>query len=136
MKIALDTNVIVSGLLAPFGPSGEIMRIVASGDLQLCYDVRITSEYKDVLLRPKFSFNSTDVGNLLAQIETRGFMVTAAPLTKRLPDQDDEPFLEIAIGGKAQYLVTGNLKDYPFKKRQGVLVVSPKEFLEVYRKRL
>jgi hypothetical protein len=33
MKIVLDTNVLVSGLLQPFGPSGQIVRLVASGDL-------------------------------------------------------------------------------------------------------
>jgi len=33
MKIVLDTNVLVSGLLTPFGPSGEIVRMVFSDEL-------------------------------------------------------------------------------------------------------
>lgn len=37
MKIVLDTNVLVSGLLQPFGPSGQIVRLVASGDLVPCH---------------------------------------------------------------------------------------------------
>ena len=134
MKVVLDTNVIVSGLSHAFSSSGEIVRMVTSGDLQVCYDVRILSEYREVLLRPKFSFEAVDVYDLLAQIEVCGFTVTATPLTKRLPDPDDESFLEVALAGKAQVLVTGNLKHYPANKRQDMLVVSPTEFLEVYRK--
>jgi len=134
MKVVLDTNVIVSGLLHSFSSSGEIVRMVTSRDLQVCYDVRILSEYKEVLRRPKFSFDAVDVYDLLAQIEFCGFTVTAIPLTKRLPDPDDEAFLEVALAGKAKVLVTGNLKHYPANKRQGMLVVSPTEFLEVYRK--
>jgi predicted nucleic acid-binding protein len=41
MKIVLDTNVLVSGLLQPLGPSGQIVRLVASGELVLCYDPRM-----------------------------------------------------------------------------------------------
>lgn len=134
MKIVLDTNVVVSGLLYPFGPSGEVIRMVTSGELQLCYDARVLSEYKEVLLRRKFSFNPADVYDLLEQIEVCGFAVAGKLLTGRLPDPDDEPFLEVALAGEARYLVTGNPKHFPAKERQDMLVVSPREFLEVYRK--
>lgn len=132
MKVVLDTNIVVSGLLSPFGSSGKIVRMAASGDIELYYDARILCEYRDVLLRPKFSFVQIHIEYLLDQIKACGHIVAAKPLVKRLPDADDEPFLEVALEGKAQYLVTGNLKHYP-KKQQGILVVSPAEFLEVYR---
>jgi len=35
MNIVLDTNILVSGLLQPVGPSGQIVRLVASGELAL-----------------------------------------------------------------------------------------------------
>lgn len=133
MKVVLDTNVVVSGLISPFGAPGEIVRMVASGALELCYDARVLSEYRSVLLRQKFSFDQAHVGDLLDQIEACGHVTTGKLLTKRLSDPDDEPFLEIALGGEAHYLVTGNLKHYPAEKRQGMRVVSPTEFLEIYR---
>lgn len=133
MKIVIDTNVLVSGLLSPSGPSGEIVRMVASGILELCYDARILSEYRNVLLRPKFSFDQDHVNALLDQIKTCGRVVAVEPLTKRLPDPKDEPFLEAALAEKIQCLVTRNLKHYPAKKREGMLVVPPEEFLEIYR---
>jgi hypothetical protein len=63
MKIVLDTNVLVSGLLTPYGSSGKIVRMIFSGDLTLILDARILSEYRDVLVRPKFGFNKDDVAS-------------------------------------------------------------------------
>ena len=135
MKIVLDTNVLVSGLLCPFGGPGEIVRMAASGTLELCYDARILSEYRKVLLRSKFSFDQVHVEYLLEQIKGGGELAATEPLAKRLPDPDDEPFLEATLAGKVQCLVTGNLKHYPVNRRQGMLVTSPAQFLEIYRKR-
>ena len=39
---------LVSGLLNPHGPPGQIVRMVAAGDIVLCYDARITTEYRKV----------------------------------------------------------------------------------------
>jgi putative PIN family toxin of toxin-antitoxin system len=136
MKIVLDTNVLVSGLLQPFGPSGQIVRLVASGDLVLCHDPRILAEYQEVLLRKKFSFDPERVETLLEEIRAGGIPIAARPLTIRLPDFDDEPFLEIALAGGAQYLVTGNVKHYPAEAWSGVEVLSPRSFIELYRAHL
>ena len=42
MRIVLDTNVLISGMLTPFGVCGEIIRIFTSGGLTLCVDSRIS----------------------------------------------------------------------------------------------
>ena len=135
MKIVLDTNVLVSGLLTPFGSSGEIVRMVSAGKLILQYDSRILLEYQEVLYRPKFQFNREDIDLLFDYINKNGQVVPTSPLKKRLPDPDDEPFLEVAIGGKAECLVTGNKVHYPRQFREGIKVLSPSEFINFYRKR-
>ncbi len=135
MKIVLDTNVLASGLLTPFGTSGEIVRMVSAGKLVLQYDSRILLEYKDVLYRPKFQFNTEHVDLLLDCIKKNGQLVATIPLKHSLPDQDDEPFLQIAIGGKAECLITGNKAHYPKQFREGITVLSPSEFINFYRKR-
>ena len=133
MKIVLDTNVLVSALLSPFGPPGEILGLITSGMIRVCHDARVLSEYRQVLLRPAFPFGRVQVESLMDQIEADGEPVTALPLSQRLPDPDDEVFLAVALAGNAGYLVTGNLKHYPERSRQGVQVVSPRDFLESYR---
>ncbi len=134
MKIVLDTNVFVSGLLTPFGPSGEIVRMVFSCELILYIDARILSEYQDVLHRPRFSFNKDQIDILLEFIKHYGQFVSSSPLRNHLPDTDDEPFLEVAIAGKVTSLITGNAAHYPAPFREGIDVFSPSEFIEFYRK--
>ena len=136
MNIVLDTNVLVSGLLEPFGPPAQIVQMTSSGALSLCYDVRILTEYQEVLKRPHFKFDPEQVETLLEQIREDGHPVVGQPLQVQLPDPDDEPFLEVAIAGKVRCLVTGNIKDYPISRRQGMEVVKPTEFLDIYRKEM
>jgi uncharacterized protein len=130
MKIVLDTNLIVAGLLSPFGPCGDIVRMVSSGNLTLCTDARVLSEYREVLERPKFGFDHDKVAAILDYIEHHSRVVASAPLSHPLPDPDDEPFLEIAVSGGADYLVTGNAVHFPSEYCQGVAVVSPSDFLK------
>jgi putative PIN family toxin of toxin-antitoxin system len=134
MKIALDTNVVISGLLSPYGKPAQIMRMVSSGEITLSFDARILTEYQEVLLRPKFEFNREKVGTLLTQIKYMGEIVSTVPLKKSLPDPDDNPFLEVAIAGKVKFLVTGNLNHFPKKLCQNVEVLSPSDFLKEYIK--
>jgi len=130
MKIVLDTNVLVAGLLTPFGPCGDIVRMVSSGNLTLCIDSRVLSEYREVLERPKFNFDHDKIAAILDYIEHHGWIVASTPLLLSLPDPDDEPFLEIAVSGGADYLVTGNFVHFPPELCQGAKVVSPADFLK------
>jgi predicted nucleic acid-binding protein len=109
--------------------------MVASGTLRLCFDARILTEYEEVLARPKFRFNAEQTQALMEHIQAEGFSVAGNPLPVRLPDPSDEPFLESAVAGKADCLITGNTKHFPSARRQGMTVLSPREFLGYYRKR-
>ena len=136
MKIVLDTNVVVSGLLNPYGAPGAIVGMVAAGELMLCFDSRILLEYREVLGRPAFPFQRDQIDAFLEQVRGAGEPVAARPLPAGLPDPDDEPFLEVAVAAGAEYLVTGNVRHYPARCRRGVRVVSPRKFLEVFRREM
>jgi putative PIN family toxin of toxin-antitoxin system len=136
VKVVLDTNVLVAGLLSPFGPPGEIVRLVASGTLSLCFDARILSEYAEVLTRPKFQFEQEQIHILLDQIRAEGEPVAGKPLPLRLPDESDEPFLEAALAGNAVCVITGNLKHFPIARCRNMKILSPNGFLDYYRKEM
>lgn len=136
MIVVLDTHVLVAGLLSPFGPPGEIVRMIASGSLSIAYDARIMAEYVDVLRRPKFSFDQEHVEAFLDHMRATGTVVAGDPLPTRLPDPSDEPFLEVALAGRARCVITGNVKHFPAGARQGLRVYTPDEFLDFYRESL
>jgi putative PIN family toxin of toxin-antitoxin system len=134
MNIVLDANVLVAGLLTPFGVCGEIARMVSSGELTLSFDARILSEYDEVLHRPKFKFAEEKIATLLDYITYQGRTTATSPLKNSLPDPDDEPFLEVAIASRAACLVTGNQGHYTAGLCGKVKVLSPKEFIIFYKK--
>ena len=136
MIIVLDTNVLISGILKPYSKAATILRLVADGAIQLAYDLRLLSEYRDVLNRPKFNFAKENVEGFLEQTEKEGFLVSVKPLKFHLPDPDDEPFLEVALSGGVKAMVTGNKRHFPKKECGGMRVLSPAEFLEAVNEKI
>lgn len=135
MKIVLDTNIVVSGLLQSKGNPAQVLTLVLSGAVQPCHDERILAEYAEVLARPRFKFDPERVREVLNKIQTDGLAIDATSQRNlRLPDVDDEPFLAVALASSADFLVTGNLADYPPDKRQGCAVVSPAAFMIEWRR--
>ena len=135
MKVVIDTNVLVSGLLSPSGAPGEIVRMFVSGNIEIVYDARIVDEYEEVLKRPKFGIEHAYVDDIIYFVEQFGYPSAGVPLRHRLPDRDDEMFLEAALASWADFLITGNMAHYPPALRQGVSVVTPGEFVSKYRRR-
>ena len=136
MTIVLDTNVIVSGILRPYSKAAAILRLAATGTIKLAYDLRILSEYQDVLSRPKFSLAKENINAFLDQVEKEGVLVSVIPLKFRLSDPDDEPFLEVALAARVEAIITGNKRHFPKKEYQGTRILSPAELLEAIRDKI
>ena len=131
MRIVLDTNVLASALLSPGGAPAAVLQLVLAGRVLLCFDARIMTEYREVFRRPKFDFDARLVDELLEFLEFEGELVAAVPLPLSLPDPDDAIFLEVASAGGAGFVVTGNIRHFPTDTRQGITVVSPRDFIEI-----
>lgn len=131
MKIVLDTNVIVSSLLSTEGVPATVLRCVLAGRVSICFDERILSEYRRVLVRSKFGFDATQVAILLEFLEANGEPVLATPLNLPLPDPSDAMFIEVAIASDAECLATGNMKHFPAECLQGVRAVTPRVLCEM-----
>lgn len=136
MIVVLGTNVLVSGLLNPFGKTAALIRLIIEGRIRLAYDTRIVTEYDEVLHRPKFPFTEDQIAPLLDQFMTGGISVSTLPLSAKLPDPDDEMFLEVAIAAQAEALITGNKAHFPEEFCGNIKVFSPAEFLVFYHSQL
>jgi len=133
MIVVVDTNALVSGVLKPYSPAASILRMVVEGIIQPAYDLRILAEYREVLSRPKFNFGRETINPLLDQIEEEGFLISASPLKSPLPGPADEPFLEVAVAAASAALITGNRRHFPRGSCGAVKILSPAEFLEMFR---
>lgn len=132
MRIVIDTNILVSGLINPYGSPGRVLDLLLSGTVQVAYDDRILGEYESVLMRPKFGFEPRQVRALLDYIRLSGLLVSALPLqdiSEPPTDPDDMPFAEVAVAGEVDILVTGNQSHFEFLSKHRLKVLTPAEFL-------
>ncbi|OGW29645.1 MAG: putative toxin-antitoxin system toxin component, PIN family [Nitrospirae bacterium GWC2_42_7] len=132
MRIVLDTNVLISGIITPFGNAARILDMLVVGELHALYDDRMLAEYREVLHRPKFGFEKDVIEEFLTYIESEGSKVTAIPLNKEMIDKDDIPFVETAITGLADVLITGNKRHFTGKATRQIKIMTPDEFLKFW----
>jgi uncharacterized protein len=134
VRIVLDTNVLVSGLLSPHGAPGQVLDLLVAGEITLIFDDRILAEYREVARRPRFGFRVEDVSRVLDLIRATGEHVVGRPMAVTLPDGSDLPFLEVAAAGRADALVTGNARHFvPIGGHHSVPVLSPRALLDALR---
>jgi uncharacterized protein len=130
VRVVIDTNVLVSGLMKKGTPPASVVRGLYSGELVALYDQRILSEYRDVLVRPKLArIHLPDAMDLLDFIDARGEELEGASFAHQLPDPGDQPFAEVAFTGKAELLITGNVRDFPVGDL--IRVVTPRQWLDL-----
>ena len=133
MRIVIDTNVLVAAFLTPVGACGRLLDLALDGAVGVYADRRMLQEYEDVLRRPQLSLPPDAVNAVLDFFRSAADPVAALPLAVRLPDPDDQAFLEVAATAEA-VLVTGNLRHFPKKSCKPVQVVTSKECLDLLRR--
>jgi uncharacterized protein len=131
MHIVLDTNVLVSALLVQGSVPDQVLDTALSGRTTLLIDGRIMDQYRTVLARPEFGFAPSLVADLLTLID-RSEWVLPDPLPLEIADPDDLAFLEVAVAGGADALVTGNVKHFRLKRgRLDLPLLTPRAYLDL-----
>ena len=133
MKLVMDTNVLISGMLNPSGPPGRIVDLLRSGALEIVVDDRILGEYTDVLRRQYFLqyFTAPEREDVIDYLIKNSHYTLSNVIARNMPDEGDAPFLEIALS-EGVPLITGNLKHYPETARMGCRVITPRQFIDNY----
>ena len=129
IKVVLDTNVYISGIL--FGGKSEtIRRLAKEGKIVILVSEEILAELAGVLKR-KFNWLDWQISELIEDIREFSTLVTPAyHLSIIKKDEQDNRFLECAIEGKAQYIISGDKHHLQsLKKYKGIEILSPDRFL-------
>jgi hypothetical protein len=136
-RAVLDTNVFVSGLISPTGKPAAILRALRLGRFTVVSSPPINEEIIEVLNRPRLrdryglGDRIFDVSFILWEVAE---LVIDLPDVRVCRDPDDDKFLAAAVGGRADYLVTGDVGDLlHLHKYKDVTIVSPREFASVLK---
>lgn len=134
MKVVLDTNVIISGLLVFDGPPGKIIDLWIENRISVVLSRSLIEEYLEVISRPKFKhigtpFERQDIVINLLELSSTVFVNPKELLTVIRDDPDDNRVLECAVEGMARYIVSGDEHLLMLKEYRGIKIVTPAEFL-------
>lgn len=127
MRIVVDANVVASGVFWS-GPPSEVLKRWLRGMETLLVSAPILEEYRDVLERLAGGTNSTVARwNLL--LTELGERVEPRRLGGLCRDPKDEMYLEAAVGGRADAIVSGDKDVLVMRNVLGIPILSPRAFL-------
>lgn len=138
-RIVLDTSVIATALRSVSGAGNAVLRLVAQQQLVPLVTPALFLEYEDVLKRPEQRLASKlgleDVDRFLAALASACEPVEIRfQWRPQLRDASDEMVLEAAVNGRADALVTYNVRDFlPAGSKFGLRVLRPGELLAEIR---
>ena len=136
MRAVLDTATLVAGICSDAGASRQLLRAALERRrFTLLVSVPLLIECEAVLTRAEHLKSAglavADIGVLLDALAAVSEPVQLAYLWRpTLRDADDDMVLEVAVNGRADTIVTFNLRDFSSAAKQfGLSILSPGEAL-------
>lgn len=113
MRVVLDTNVCVSGLLLPGSTPGRIVTAWRDGQFGLVLSEPLLAEIGKVLFYPKIrkrlGWDDKTIANYLLLLRFEAEVIGIDAITASVPrDAGDDMVLATLLAGKADALVTGD----------------------------
>ena len=128
MRVVLDTNIFVSMALG--GITGKINDGWRAGKYTIVVSDEIVSEYLNVLQRPKFHLSSQIISAIINRIYRKAeFVTTTEMITVVGTDPTDNKFLEAAIAGHVDTIVSGDGHLLELKEFRKISIITAKVFI-------
>jgi uncharacterized protein len=129
MLIVIDTNVFISAVLG--GRVGIIVDEWRAEKFTLIVSDAIVHEYLDVIRRPKFKISQRDITAITDFLFKKAEFVTPLEEVDIIKsDPSDNKFLEAALQGKAEYIVSGDDHLLEQKIFRDIPIITAREFID------
>ena len=133
LRVVIDTNHIISAILSARGASAKLIDWMTREEdyFQLLLSNPIWDEYTGVfewLIPPS---KQREKYRIITMLRTHSVWVEPEIQLHICPDPSDNRFLECAVAGHAEYLVTKNIRHFPYKIYEQVKIVRIRAFLSI-----
>ena len=133
MRVVVDTDVIVAAMRSPSGASAAILRTARQGRITLLVSVPLAMEYEAVCSEAEHQL-AAGLSEREVELFLDAVVAMAEPVKThflwrpQLRDPGDEMVLETAVNGRADALVTFNVRDFgTVPARFGIEVMIPRD---------
>ena len=138
MRVVLDANVLVSALISAKGAPAQILLHWQEGKLDLVASAPILGELERVLhyprLQERYDLPEELIQRFLQLLAQQAILVEreeALSVIER--DPSDNRYLECAVAGEAEYIVSGDGHLLDLKEYRGIQIFNPREFLALLK---
>jgi len=130
-RIVLDTDVYVSRLLREQSIPGRSVARAWTEATTLISKATI-EELREVLLREKFArfLRLEQIDQYIAQVWGLGLQIIDPAPVRACRDPKDDKFLEVAVHGRAEAIVTGDQDLLNLNPFRGIAILTPREYLD------
>ena len=127
-RVVLDTNILVSSALG--GALKLIMDKWGDEAFTVIVTTDILNEYLDVIHRPKFHLKQETLDKIIRYIYEFGEFVVPTESIQEIPDDPkDDKFLEAALAGRADAIVSGDGHLLDLKEFRSIPIVTARDFM-------
>lgn len=136
MRVVLDTNTLVSGIISPDGPPRRLLDQSRTQVFELCSSATLLAELLDVLAREKFKTRLAQAGltpqGIVADLRRLAHMAAPQDVPRVVEqDADDDHVIACAVAGKADLIVSGDKHLHSLGGQyQGIPIVTPAEAVQ------
>jgi uncharacterized protein len=136
VRIVIDTNVLLSGLLWQGAPH-ILFNQVRTGTIELIMSQTLLEEFSEVITRQKFvailQRTTRTPERILHELQALVEMVVAPPLSYPVcRDPDDDAVLACALAAHADLIVSGDTDLLVLKQFQGIPIVTAAQALKSF----
>jgi putative PIN family toxin of toxin-antitoxin system len=134
MRVILDTNIIVSGLISEHGAPAQLLNSWTDGSFSLVTSASQVAEFESVILRPSVRplITPAHAARFIDDLHRFATVLDRLPVVIRSRDPNDDSLLAMAEAGAADYLVTGDERDVLALESHGkTTIITAKEMLSL-----
>jgi|SRR5215211_1841950 len=133
MRVVVDTGVLLSRLIRPRGTIGDVLHSLRDGRFIAVYSTPMMVEVVDVLgrlnIQTKYHIQPDDITALINLVRLRGELVVPKQPVTACRDPKDNKFLEAALAGNTDAVVTGDDDLLVLNPFEGIDILRPSELI-------
>jgi uncharacterized protein len=136
-RAVLDSSVLISAFLTPYGVSAKLLDAAEQGIFDLCISHEILDEAQHSLrtkvkgIRRYYAYSDDKIALFIEGLAAYAELISDLPQMRVVPlDPKDDVIVATALQAKADFLVTGDRHLLSLGSHAGIQIVPPRQFLD------